>query len=79
MNLIKAGRSVAIGPQVLALVPVELFLQVGLGVRDSAKCAQRGRELFATCGAGSDAGHRPQMLNNPDSALSHESLLPSSA
>lgn len=60
-------------------MPVELLLQTRLGVRDSAECAQRSRELLATCGARSDAGHRAQMLYDPDSTLTHASLLPYNA
>ena len=53
-------------------VAVELFLQIGLGVLDSRERAQGSDESLATCGAGSDSGHRAQMLNYPDSAFRHE-------
>jgi hypothetical protein len=47
---------------VLAFVPVELFLEIRLGVRESSESAQWGRELLATCSAGNDTRHRSKCL-----------------
>jgi hypothetical protein len=60
---------------VLAFVPVELFLEIGLGVLDSRECAQWSRELLAAHGAGSDTRHRTQLLNYSDDTFRHESSL----
>ncbi len=54
---------------VLAFVPVELLLQIGLGVFQSRECAERSLELLATCSAGSDTRHRTNVLNDSDSAF----------
>jgi hypothetical protein len=45
-----------------AFVPVELFLQISLGVLDSRECAQRNREFLAASGAGGNTWHRAQGL-----------------
>ena len=41
----------------LAFVPVELCLQIGLGILDSWEYAQRSLEFLTTRGAGSDTWH----------------------
>jgi len=58
----------------LAFVPIELFLQASLGVRNPAECAEWSRELLATCSAGSHTRHRAKMLNDPDSPFRHDAL-----
>jgi len=41
------------------IVPIELLLQIRLGVLDLQERAQRSRELLATCGAGGEHGTVP--------------------
>jgi hypothetical protein len=50
-----SSKSGAAAVLVLAFVPVELLLQISLGVLDSRERTQRSRELLATYDASGDA------------------------
>jgi len=54
-------------------VPIELCLQIRLGVLDSRQRAQGSLEFLATRGAGCHTWHTAQMFDDPKSAFWRES------
>ena len=55
----------------VALVPVKLLLEVGLGILDAHQCAQRSLECFTANRADSDRWNASEMFYEPKSTLCH--------
>jgi hypothetical protein len=55
----------------VALVPVKLLLETGLGITDAPQCAQRSLECLTADRADSDRWNAPEILNDPKRASCH--------
>jgi len=55
----------------VALVPVKLLLEAGLGILDAYQCAQRSLECFGANRTGSDRRNASEILNDTKSAFCH--------
>jgi hypothetical protein len=55
----------------LALVPVKLLLEVGLGILDAHQCAQRSLECLTANRTDSDGWNASEILYDPKSAFCH--------
>jgi hypothetical protein len=55
----------------VALVPVKLLLEAGLGILDTPQCAQRNLECFTAHRADSDRWSASKILNDPKRAFCH--------